>query len=138
MAMTTEEIARRWDEAGSNLDARMLLFSDDAVYTSGGPARGSRYEGKAAVRGAMERAVTKVFDVASLKSTVITTKDHIIRLVDVTGKSRITGRPYANKLLFLQTVKDGKIVHQHEYLDTIASARALGDLPYPDQAAGQK
>ena len=140
MTMTVEEIARRWQESKSDRDAQMTLYAEDAVYTSGGPARGSRYEGKAAIRGAGERAMTKVFEVdaAQSRSEAIVAKDHFFMLFDIKGKSRITGCPYANKLLFVFAVKDGKIVHQHEYLDTLASARACGDLPYPDEAAAKK
>ena len=135
MTMTTAEVARRYQEAMNSKDreAQMALFAYDAVYTAGGPARGSRYEGKAAISGAMDRAMFKVFEVSKLEvEEIIVAKDHFFVPINVVGKSRITGRPYANKLLLMETVKDGKIVHQHEYLDTIASARATGDIPYPD------
>jgi len=42
--------------------------------------------------------------------------------------------PDENDLIFIFEVKNGKIKSMHEYLDTLASARACGDLPYPDEA----
>ena len=135
MRKDMEEMARLIREAreSGDRDKLMALFTDDAVYTAGGPARGSRYEGKQAIRAAMERAITKFFLVEKMEfKEPILAGDHILQPISVVGKSRITGRDYANELLILYTIKDGKIVHQHEYLDTMASARACGDLPYPD------
>jgi len=135
MAKTTEEIAKLLVAARKSGDREemLTLFTDDAVYTAGGPARGSRYEGKDAIRAAMERAVGKMFLVESMEyGEVIVSENNILLPISVKGKSRVTGRDYANELLYIYTVKDGKIVHMHEYLDTMASARACGDMPYPD------
>jgi len=135
MLKETEEVARLMKEARESGDREksMALFADDAVYTAGGPARGSRYEGKEAIRAATDRAMNQVFlvDKMEFKEPIIA-EGYILQPISVKGKSRITGRDYANELLLLYTIKDGKIVHQHEYLDTMASARATGDLPYPD------
>jgi ketosteroid isomerase-like protein len=108
------------------------LLAEDAVYTAGGPARGSRREGREAVLASHQRAVGQVFVIDRVEvREVLVTPDRIAIGLHVEGSSRLTGRPYANDLLYLYTVKNGRIVHQHEYLDTIASARAAGDLPYP-------
>jgi len=138
MAEKLEEVAKSLVEAMNS--GRFGDFqADDIVYTAGGPARGSRYEGKEAAVGAGNRAVNQVFLVDKLEvkhalaaKDVMTGKDFIILPISVRGKSRITGRDYANELCLLLEMKDGKIVHMHEYLDTMASARATGDIPYPD------
>jgi len=130
-----EEWAKLLVETWQSMDFGRLepYFAEDAVYAAGGPARGSKYEGKAAVMGAMGRAVHQVFEIDKIEvKKVITAKDHVILSIYDEGKSRLTGRPYANELLFMYEIRDGKIKQQREYLDTIASARATGDLPYPD------
>ena len=135
MAESMEKFAERFFEAlhSNDREKRAAFFSDEPYYISGGPVRGSRYTGKKAVLDAMERAGT-IFDVEMEKSErkLIITKDHIMMQFHVVGKSKVTDRPYANELLFIYEVKNGKVRSMREYLDTIAAARATGDLPYPD------
>ena len=131
----TEVIARKLVEMWKVLDFSKLgpLLAENAVYTAGGPARGSRREGRDAVLASHQRAVGQVFVISSVDvREVLVTPDRVAIGLHVEGQSRLTGRPYANDLLYLYRVEGGKIVHQHEYLDTVASARAAGDLPYPD------
>ena len=140
MATEIEKFAKTLAESFKGKGKSLAdFFTEDAVYTAGGPARGSRYEGIAAVRGAMNRANNQVFLVEKMDfkhvlaaKDVVTGKDFVVVPISVKGKSRITSRDYANELCLLLEVKDGKIVHMHEYLDTIASARANAQLPYPD------
>jgi ketosteroid isomerase-like protein len=135
MERSTKEIADVLVAMWKVLDFGKLapLLAENAVYTAGGPARGSRREGKEAVLASHQRAVGQVFTIEKAEvREVLVTADRVAIGLHVDGKSRITGRPYANDLLYLYSVEGGKIVHQHEYLDTIASARATGDLPYPD------
>ena len=136
MGKEMEEFAKVLLETINNQDREKMadLYADDAVYTAGGPARGSEYVGKEAVLGAIQRATNQVFLVKKMEvKKVITGEDAVVLPISVKGSSRITGKPYANELLLIFEVKDGKIKHMREYLDTIASARATGDLPYPDE-----
>jgi ketosteroid isomerase-like protein len=115
-----------------NPDKMMELYADDVVYIAGGPARGFQYVGKKAIIDATARIGQDVnFDKVEVEE-VIVAENHIILPISLKGTSRITGRPYTNAVLMLYQVKDGKIQHVREYLDTIASARSRGDLPYPD------
>jgi ketosteroid isomerase-like protein len=133
--MNTDEMAQIITDAWRRLDFERLrpLFADNAEYVAGGPARGSRRVGRDAVMAGLHRAINEVFLIERVEvSKVLVTKDHVVLVIHDEGKSRITGRPYANDLLFMYEIKDGKIVLQREYLDTISAARATGDLPYPD------
>jgi len=131
---TMDEIEKAIIENWNHLGTGILdpYWADDATYDAGGPARGSHYEGKAAIKAAGARAIGQMFKIEKVTiHRVIRGKDAIVVQVRPEGTSRKTGRPYANELCYIYTVKDGKLVHQYEYLDTISSARACGDMPYP-------
>jgi len=135
MAKTMADWAIFLREVWESLDILKLVpyFSEDIKYIAGGPARGSRYEGKKAVTAAINRAINEVFVISKVKiHDILVAEQHVIVLVYVEGASRITGKPYANELLYTYEIQNDKIVQQREYLDTIASARATGDLPYHD------
>ena len=135
MVKTMADWATLLNDVWENLDILKLVpyFSEDVEYIAGGPARGSRYAGKQAVTAAIHRAINEIFTISKTEvHDILIAKQHIIVLVYVEGNSRITGKEYANELLYTYKISNDKIVQQREYLDTIASARATGDLPSPD------
>jgi len=136
MPKTMPEWGQFLKEMWQELDFERLrpYYADDVVYTAGGPVRGSRYEGKAAVLGAHATAVGQKFVINKvIVNDVILAEDWVILAIRDEGVSRVTGREYLNDLLYMYQIKDGKIVRQCEYLDTLSAARATGDVPYPDQ-----
>jgi ketosteroid isomerase-like protein len=115
---------------GNDREERATLFCDEPSYISGGPIRGSRYTAKKAVLDTFERAST-VFQVDRSDMELLLAENHFIWKMHVEGNSKVTARPYANDLLFIFEVRNVKIRSVREYMDTIATARACGDLPYP-------
>ena len=133
MVEITEEVGRSFIDALISEDADKLadLFSDDAVLTLGGPAEGRTIKGKKNIRDLFDYIFRNLFADVKIKITrIVTTKDVAIVEISDDAVSRVTGQKYENEILFLIDVKDGKIQAMREYLDTVASTRALGRLPY--------
>lgn len=52
--------------------------------------------------------------------------DRVLAVGDSTGRIKATDQKFKDEFVFALTVRDGKVVHIQEYIDTLAMARASG------------
>jgi uncharacterized protein len=106
------------------------LLADDLVYRVAGrpeqfPLAGSH--SKEGVYQVMSVIATNMPNGVDMKiNNVVAEGDQVVVETEVHGVSA-TGKTYDNQLVFVTTVRDGKLVSVHEYLDTIHANEVLAE-----------
>ena len=82
------------------------------------------YRGHAGLEEVLEKANQTIEMSYPKPPEFIAQGDRVLVVGVATGKIKATNRPFKDKWVFDITVRDGKVVHIREYVDTQALARA--------------
>lgn len=124
-----ETVQRGYEAFGrGDIDALLALFDDDIVWESPGPPElptaGSR-RGKQQVAAFFD-AVNTVFDMQQFEpETFLADGDRVVVLGRDTAAVRATGKVVRSPWAHAFTLRNGKVVAFHEYIDTSAVAAEL-------------
>jgi ketosteroid isomerase-like protein len=111
------------------------LFAEDGVleFPFAPPGFWPSLNGQQAIREFYEHArdVRKLFDMHGVSSVIHETDDPEVVITEIEhhGVSHLTNKPYQIKALGIIRVRDGKIVHYRDYLNSLAVAELLGRMP---------
>jgi ketosteroid isomerase-like protein len=82
------------------------------------------YRGHAELAAVLQRASDEVEMTYPAPPEFVAQGDRVLVIGVATGKIYATNKPYKDEWVFDITVRDGKLTHIHEYIDTQALARA--------------
>lgn len=122
---TVEEFftaAGRGDEEG----LRALCAEDVAWIIPGDWAWAGTHRGHAGVIDFLKSGPETVEMSSSERQAIVAQEDRVIVLGTATGRVKATNRTFEDHFVFSITVRDGKLTHIREYVDTLALARASG------------
>jgi ketosteroid isomerase-like protein len=124
------EIVRRGYEAfgRGDIDTLLGLFNEDIEWVSPGPpelATSGRRRGRQGVA-EFFTAVNQVFDIQRFEpKEFIAQGDRVVVLGDETSRIKATGKVLDSEWAHAFTLRDGKIVSFHDYVDTAAVVAEL-------------
>jgi ketosteroid isomerase-like protein len=126
--MTGTEVERLawsvWELFGQGrLEEALALLDDDGVYWVAG---GRRDEIRMADMKDYFRTTAPLFTVAFTKRSWFVSGERVVLELD--GHAHTPNGVYANVYCFVMTVRDGKVVRIHEYLDTALAATVLAPV----------
>jgi len=135
---TPRVVLRRFHAAmhAKSADALADLYAEDAIheFSFTVPHRPPRYVGQAEVRaGYGEAWRDHPLEIDAIEDVFVfdaTDPEVVIGQWRLRGSLRATGAPVEVTGLLVLRVRDGKIVHCHDFMDAMGVARALGRPPF--------
>jgi ketosteroid isomerase-like protein len=104
----------------------LALVAEDIEWIipgEGWPLAGT-YHGHAELAAVLKKASEEVEMTYPQPPEFVAQGDRVLVIGVATGKIKATNKPYKDEWVFDITVRDGKLTHIHEYIDTQALARA--------------
>jgi ketosteroid isomerase-like protein len=140
---TPREVLRRFHAAmqAKSADALADLYAPDAIheFSFAVPHRPPRYVSQAEVRaGYREAWHDHPLDIAAIEDVFVheaTDPEVVVGQWRLRGSLRKTGAPIEATGLLVLRVRDGQIVHCHDFMDGLGLARALGRPPFSPRAS---
>jgi ketosteroid isomerase-like protein len=135
---TPREVLRRFHAAmqARSADALADLYAPDAIheFSFAVPHRPPRYVGQAEVRaGYREAWHDHPLDIDAIEDVFVhdaSDPEVVVGQWRLRGSLRKTGAPIEATGLLVLRVRDGQIVHCHDFMDGLGLARALGRPPF--------
>ncbi|WP_034302659.1 nuclear transport factor 2 family protein [Herbaspirillum sp. RV1423] len=110
-----------------DLQGVLALTADDVEWVIPGewPLAGT-HRGHAGLADFFQKAADMVETSISTPLEFIAQADRVLIVGLSTGKIKATNKAFEEHFVFAMTVRDGKVTHIREYIDTLALARAAG------------
>ena len=121
------QIVKDWFAAMGSDMQRLLALSDEDIEWiipgEGWPLAGT-YRGHAELAAVLKKASKEVETTYPKPPEFVAQGDRVMVVGVATGKIKATNRTFKDEWVFDITVRDGKVAHIQEYIDTQALARA--------------
>lgn len=110
-----------------DLQAVQAVTADDIVWVVPGQwALAGTHRGHAGLADFFRKAADQVETVISAPPEFIAQGDRVLAIGRSTGTIKATSQTFEDDFVFAMTVREGKVTHIREYIDTLALARASG------------